>query len=105
MRLRLLADIYNTIELRLENIINNNLKRVDFDRIERYINGVADEIAERAWELAFEGNRWFDLVRKEMVASDNTALYPYVKPYNSLIPKPQTELDIIKGLKQNEGYE
>ncbi len=61
-------------------------------------------ISERNWELAFEGNRWFDLVRKEMVVSANQALYPKVKPENKLLPKPQTELDLIKGLKQNAGY-
>ncbi len=61
-------------------------------------------ISERNWELAFEGNRWFDLVRKEMVVSANVALYPKVNVNNMLLPKPQTELDLIKGLKQNPGY-
>jgi starch-binding outer membrane protein, SusD/RagB family len=61
-------------------------------------------IKERAWELAFEGIRWFDLVRKEMVVSVNIGLYPYVTPNHMLIPKPQTEIDITEGLKQNTGY-
>ena len=61
-------------------------------------------IAERAWELAFENKRWFDLVRKELVVKVNKALYPNVSEKNMLIPKPQKEVDLIKGLKQNPGY-
>lgn len=61
-------------------------------------------IAERAWELAFENKRWFDLVRKEMVVKVNKDLYPTVSVKNMLIPKPQKEVDMIKGLKQNVGY-
>lgn len=61
-------------------------------------------IKERAWELAFEGIRWFDLVRKEMVVSVNIGLYPYITANHQLLPKPQTELDITPGLQQNPGY-
>ncbi len=61
-------------------------------------------IAERNWELAFECKRWFDLVRREMVVSANIAVYPYVAEHNKLLPKPQIEVDLIPGLKQNAGY-
>ncbi|SDF18152.1 Starch-binding associating with outer membrane [Pricia antarctica] len=61
-------------------------------------------INERKWEFAFEVKRWFDLVRKEMVVSANIDLYPNVKEHNRLLPKPQTEVDLINGLEQNEGY-
>lgn len=61
-------------------------------------------IAERNWEFAFEAKRWFDLVRKEMVVEVNQALYPYVDAHNMLLPKPQTEVDLIPGLEQNAGY-
>jgi len=61
-------------------------------------------IAERAWELAFENKRWFDLVRKEKVVEVNKALYPSVSAKNMLLPKPQKEVNMIKGLKQNAGY-
>lgn len=61
-------------------------------------------IAERAWELAFENKRWFDLVRKELVVKVNKDLYPAVSEKNMLVPKPQKEIDLIKGLKQNPGY-
>lgn len=64
-------------------------------------NAILDE---RAWELAFEGKRWFDLVRKEKVIEVNKDLYQKVDIHNMLLPKPQTELDLIPGLKQNDGY-
>lgn len=61
-------------------------------------------IKERAWEFTFEVKRWFDLVRKEMVVQVNKSLYPTVDAHNQLLPKPQKEVDLIKGLKQNTGY-
>ena len=62
-------------------------------------------IAERNWELAFENNRWFDLVRKQMVISVNKSLYPVVDAHNMLLPKPSAEIANLKGLlKQNLGY-
>lgn len=61
-------------------------------------------IAERNWELAFECKRWFDLVRREMVVSANKDVYPYVAEYHKLLAKPQIEVDLIPGLKQNPGY-
>ena len=72
------------------------LSKADFDKA---------VIAERNWELAFEGNRWFDLVRKQMVVEVNKALYPYVDAHNMLMPKPDDEIKRLKGLlSQNEGY-
>lgn len=61
-------------------------------------------IAEREWELAFECKRWFDLVRTEQVVSANSALYPKVTVNNQLLPKPGTQIDLMKGLTQNPGY-
>ena len=71
------------------------LSQADFDKA---------VIAERAWELAFENKRWFDLVRKEKVVEVNKDLYPNVSAKNMLVPKPQRELDLMKNLKQNAGY-
>ncbi|MGY0425796.1 MAG: RagB/SusD family nutrient uptake outer membrane protein, partial [Polaribacter sp.] len=60
-------------------------------------------LAERNWELAFELNRWFDLVRKKMVVQVNKTLHPNVTENNRLLPKPSTQL--IPGiLTQNKGY-
>ncbi|MFV8465512.1 RagB/SusD family nutrient uptake outer membrane protein [Flavobacterium sp. LB1P62] len=61
-------------------------------------------IAERAWELAFENKRWFDLVRKKMVVEVNVALYPNVSEKNKWLPKPALQVQLTEGLKQNEGY-
>lgn len=61
-------------------------------------------IAERAWELAFEADRWFDLVRKEMVVSANIDYFPWVKPTHAWLPKPQVEIELCPKLKQNPGY-
>lgn len=62
-------------------------------------------IAERNWELAFENNRWFDLVRKKMVVEVNSGLYPHVTENHRLLPKPASEVQLIEGLEQNTGYE
>ena len=61
-------------------------------------------IAERAWELAFEGKRWFDLVRREMVVEVNKDVHPNVKETNRLLPKPALEVTLTEGLEQNTGY-
>jgi hypothetical protein len=62
-------------------------------------------IAERNWELAFENNRWFDVVRKNKVVEVYQPLYPqYVTENTRLVPKPATEVEAIEGLEQNPGY-
>lgn len=67
---------------------------------------------ERRIELAFEGHRWFDLVRtgqyvtvmNEHVASEFNGNFT-VQPFHSLYPVPQVEIDINPLLKpNNEGY-
>ncbi|MHA4806654.1 RagB/SusD family nutrient uptake outer membrane protein [Flavitalea flava] len=64
-----------------------------------------DVLDERNWELAFELNRWFDLVRRQLVVSVNKDLYPYVDAHNMLLPKPASEIALLKGLlNQNLGY-
>lgn len=56
---------------------------------------------ERAWEFACEGDRWFDLVRREKVEEVNRDLHPNTSIRSYLIPKPSTE--IIPGiLEQHE---
>lgn len=64
-------------------------------------------IEERNWELAFEQNRWFDLVRRDLLEEKlgSTEWYPSGR-FHKLLPKPTTEILLIKnkGLSQNEGY-
>ena len=58
-------------------------------------------INERAWELAFEDKRWFDLVRREMLVEVKGAEYPHINQSYGLLPKPATEVNQIEGLEQN----
>lgn len=62
-------------------------------------------LKERRVEFAFEGIRWFDLIRtgkmvEVMKAHGKTA----VQPFHVLLPIPQREIDTNKKLKQNPGY-
>lgn len=66
---------------------------------------------ERRLELAFEGHRWFDLVRTDQYVqvmndhfNDEFNGLHEVKPYHKLIPIPQREIDINPLLEQNPGY-
>lgn len=65
---------------------------------------------ERRLELAFEGHRWFDLVRTDtyqaVMNSHFGSSSPYkVEAYHKLFPVPQQEIDINPLLKpNNEGY-
>jgi starch-binding outer membrane protein, SusD/RagB family len=70
-------------------------------------NAIRDE---RKIELAFEGHRWFDLVRWDIyqqVMNSHTGLRPgvTVESHHRFFPIPQAEIDINPdGIKQNNGY-
>lgn len=59
---------------------------------------------ERRVELAFEGHRWFDLIRTgrylPVMASKGYA----TKEFHKLFPVPQREIDLNPTLTQNSGY-
>lgn len=63
---------------------------------------------ERQVELAFEGHRWFDLVRTGRaltVMNNHFAGSITVKPFQLLYPIPQSQVSINPdGIKQNPGY-
>lgn len=67
---------------------------------------------ERRLELAFEGQRWFDLVRTGRAIAVMNALKDgsgqnlnyNVKDYQLVYPVPQTQLDLNPLLQQNPGY-
>jgi starch-binding outer membrane protein, SusD/RagB family len=67
---------------------------------------------ERRLELAFEGHRWFDLLRTgraEAVMNaqkdgNGNSLNYNIRAYQLLFPVPQTELDLNSLLQQNQGY-
>ena len=59
---------------------------------------------ERKYELAFENDRWFDMKRTGELLTSPQLIAKGVKPFNVLLPLPQTELDVNTGLTQNPGY-
>lgn len=54
---------------------------------------------ERRLELAFEGDRWPDLVR-----TVQAAVVMGIPEFQTLYPIPQTERDVAPGITQNPGY-
>lgn len=70
---------------------------------------IADE---RRMELAFEGHRWFDLVRtgkavqvmNAQVGGNGQNLNYNVQPFETLKPVPQNQIDLNPRLDQNPGY-
>lgn len=63
-------------------------------------------LLERRLELAFEGHRWYDLVRTKRLISAMKAQNPtiVVEERHYLLPIPQTERDVNPALTQNPGY-
>jgi starch-binding outer membrane protein, SusD/RagB family len=65
---------------------------------------------ERKWELAFEGKRWFDLVRQGFPAfqaaesTDPTVIAANIQPTRMVWPIPQAQIDLNPSLTQNPGY-
>jgi len=66
---------------------------------------------ERRLELAFEGHRWFDLVRTDRAIAvmnskkDQLRLVKLINADDLLFPIPQSQIDINKDkIKQNPGY-
>jgi hypothetical protein len=65
---------------------------------------------ERKWELAFEGKRWFDLVRQGFSAfqaaesTDPTVIAANIQPTRMVWPIPQAQIDLNPNLTQNPGY-
>lgn len=63
-------------------------------------------LLERRLELAFEGHRWYDLVRTKKLVSALKAQNPtiVVSDKNYLLPIPQTERDVNPNLTQNPQF-
>ncbi|WP_375444746.1 RagB/SusD family nutrient uptake outer membrane protein [uncultured Fibrella sp.] len=59
---------------------------------------------ERRVELAFESQRWFDLVRTGRFVPVMTAKGYAAKPFQVVYPIPQREMDLNRRLTQNSGY-
>jgi starch-binding outer membrane protein, SusD/RagB family len=96
-------DIVNTIRARVK------LEPKTAATAEEANDIIADE---RRMELAFEGHRWFDLLRTgkalevmnaETGGSGNNLNYN-VQPHRLLMPVPQNQIDLNPRLTQNPGY-
>ena len=61
-------------------------------------------LQERGREFFSEGKRREDLIRMDKFISGAQARGKIAKPYHSLYPIPQSEIDANPNLKQNEGY-
>ncbi len=59
---------------------------------------------ERRVELAFEGQRWFDLTRTDRYLPVMTSKGYATKAFHKLFPIPQRETDLNPSLGQNPGY-
>jgi len=100
-------------------IVNQIRNRAGLDELSSSVKGSQSEminavLKERRLELAFEGQRWFDLVRfgkLQEVMNDlnqrDSGRLPLLKPFDEnseLLPIPQTVLDNNSNLIQNPGY-
>ena len=61
-------------------------------------------LQERAWELCFEGHRWFDLKRTGKLIEAITAYGQPIEDKHLLFPIPLREMDTNPELEQNPGY-
>jgi hypothetical protein len=100
----------------LVNIIRQRVKLSDLTAEKTATQSAMIEavLHERRLELAFEGQRWFDLVRNGKVEEYMNGLnkrdsgrLPQAKLFDEnsyLLPLPQTALDQNQNLVQNPGY-
>jgi len=65
---------------------------------------VEDIDHERRAELAFEGHRWFDLIRRGNAVEVMALHGKKMLPHNALFPIPAAELEVNPKLEQNPGY-
>jgi hypothetical protein len=70
---------------------------------------------ERAWELAFEGKRWFDIVRRDSREPgywlmslnrdpNSKSVIPVISLHKKRFPIPQAQINANPSLTQNPGY-
>jgi hypothetical protein len=59
---------------------------------------------ERRVEFAFEGQRWFDLIRTGRYLAVMTSKGYATKEFHKLYPVPQREIDLNSSITQNAGY-
>ncbi len=65
---------------------------------------IEDIFQERRAEFAFEGHRWFDLLRTGNAVEIMTLHGKNLEEFNLLFPIPSSELEVNPKLEQNPGY-
>jgi hypothetical protein len=70
------------------------------DEVSTQAEVLAEIDLQRQLELAFEGDRWPDLVRSGRAVE----VMGGIPEYQTLYPIPQTEIDVAPGITQNPGY-
>jgi len=63
-----------------------------------------DMMQERRAEFAFEGHRWFDLLRSGKTVEIMTLHGKNLDEHNLLFPIPSSEIEVNTLLEQNPGY-
>jgi len=100
------------------NLVNSVRGRVNLPDLSSSVTSSATSMAEavlneRRLELAFEGHRWFDLVRTgkafdvlNTLNSRDPGRLPMdpVTEFTILLPLPQSQIDINPNMVQNPGY-
>jgi hypothetical protein len=93
------------------NMINSVRSRAGLDFLQVGMNKemfIEALVHERQVELAFEGHRWFDLIRMNRAATVMNQHFNgtiTVQPYQLLFPIPQSQININPDvITQNEGY-
>lgn len=104
---------FNMVRERAFNSSDHNLSNLSQEEFR------AEILEERMLEFAYEGHRWFDLVRagklvevmkahgiKEalLAESNKTEISANIREAHTLYPIPQREIDLNKELEQNPGY-
>ena len=97
----------NDLEMAVEylNMVRARAGIAEYD-LAADLGGSQEQVLEAIWherrlELAFEGDRWFDLVRTGQAMD---VLPTLNNPDHTLWPIPQGELDVAENLVQNPGY-
>ncbi|MEJ5964145.1 RagB/SusD family nutrient uptake outer membrane protein [Pedobacter immunditicola] len=106
------AEAYNEVNAPVNgnpayNAVNSIRQRAGLPLLENLNQNQLREaiLQERRLELAFEGSRWFDLVRTGKLVSTLSAKgTPNVKEHHNLYPIPQFHIGINAELAQNPGY-
>jgi hypothetical protein len=91
------------------NAVNRLRRRAGIPELEQTLGQAQFRdslLLERRLELAFEGHRWYDLVRTKRLISAMKAQNPsiVVSERHYLYPIPQTEIDVNTKLEQNDDY-